>query len=51
MRGDKKTIEHLNKVINDKYGNITDNTIKYFKNRFIDLNNKFNKISFFTLIL
>ena len=37
-----ETIMHLNKVISNKYGNITDDTIKYFKNKFIDLSNKFN---------
>jgi len=40
-----ETIDNLNKVVNNKYGNITDDTIKYFKNKFIDLNKKFSDLN------
>ena len=36
-----ETILHLNNVINNKYGNITDECIKYFKNNLIKLNKKY----------
>lgn len=50
------TIEHLNKVINNKYGDINNDTIKYFKDQFINLHNRYknfesndNKLLFFNI--
>jgi hypothetical protein len=46
-------MKYLNEILSDKYGNISDECIEYFKNNLHDLNNKYieyekNKLAFFT---
>ncbi len=38
------TIKYINKILDDPWSNIDDETIKYFKNNLLDLNNKYEQI-------
>ena len=38
------TVKHINKILDDPWSNIDDETIKYFKNSLLEINNKYEQI-------